>query len=125
MIFHDDTSAAAIPSPLHMLLAATDNDDNDADDDDNITDKQQKSLYCAVPHVLISCKRETFGIPLLDTFFCSKQYAQCYSERYQIATRYVEIDHVDHWTILSSQRLRTVLRDELNWIRSIVEGGKY
>lgn len=67
-----------------------------------------------LPHLLIGCKHEVFGLPVLDAFFASPQYneqVRCQN----IPSKYVEVDS-NHWNILASQELKEVLHQELPWL---------
>ena len=64
-----------------------------------------------LPHLLIGCKYEVFGLPILDAFFASSQYHK--QVQYQnIPSKYVEVDS-NHWNILFSRVLKDVLHHEL------------
>lgn len=72
-------------------------------------------LTPAVPHLLIHCRHEGFGIrPLeavLDVLLCSKQYAAALSERgLPVQVRPVDSDH---WTVLNSGALSDALQEKL------------
>jgi acetyl esterase/lipase len=64
-----------------------------------------------LPHLLIGCKYEVFGLSILDAFFASPQYNE--QVQYQnIPSKYVEVDS-NHWNILGSQELQEALHIEL------------
>ena len=83
--------ASRLPSPLHTLH------------------KQPR-----IPHVLIGCIEEVFGLPWMDVFFCSRDFCQSL-RRYGVPARLVEVNS-DHWNILGSRSLSSVLGKELEWI---------
>ena len=66
-----------------------------------------------VPHLVLGCRSETFGIPILDSVFCAKAYAQWLTEACHMSrVRCVLVDS-NHWSILSSHALATSLQEEL------------
>ena len=105
------------------------------------------SSNIAVKHLLIGCNNETFGIPILDATFCSKEYVQKLSRSYsspmpssasnssssssssdegkkhqnetQDFARFVSIPYANHWTILDSQGLVVALQEHLPWLISL------
>lgn len=84
--------ALTVPSPLH----------------DGVQPK--------LPHLLIGCKHEMFGINWLDIFFCSRAYCKSLQANSVPAT-FVEISS-DHWNILNSTELSLALRKELRLLSS-------
>lgn len=69
-----------------------------------------------VPHLLIGCEKEVFGIEWMDVFFCSRAFCDSLTKR-KVPAKFVEVQS-DHWNILSSKSLSNVLSDELEWIRT-------
>mmetsp|Transcript_35616 Transcript_35616/g.106288 ORF Transcript_35616/g.106288 Transcript_35616/m.106288 type:complete len:395 (-) Transcript_35616:527-1711(-) len=67
-----------------------------------------------LPHVLIGCAEEVFGLDWLDVFFCSSSYNDAL-ERVGIPSRYIKIKS-DHWNILRSREFSKVALDELQLI---------
>mmetsp|Transcript_21874 Transcript_21874/g.28311 ORF Transcript_21874/g.28311 Transcript_21874/m.28311 type:complete len:399 (+) Transcript_21874:106-1302(+) len=66
-----------------------------------------------LPHLLIACRNEVFGLSILDVFLCSQVY---YEKLLQLGTiPSVTLRHVqsDHWFILSCRELQNVLREEI------------
>lgn len=66
----------------------------------------------ALPHLLVGCKNEVFGLKLLDIFFASRQFKEKVQRITGKPAKYVEVDS-DHWRILNSSVLRETLRVEL------------
>lgn len=66
----------------------------------------------ALPHLLVGCKNELFGLRLLDVFFASRQFMEKVQRITGKPAVYVEVDS-DHWRILNSTALRETLRIEL------------
>jgi acetyl esterase/lipase len=68
-----------------------------------------------VPHLLVHCKHEVFGLPLIEPalshLLCTEAYAAALRAR-GVPTR-VESVASDHWFVLSSAALRDVLRRAL------------
>jgi hypothetical protein len=85
------SGAAQLPSPLHTI------------------DK-----HPPIRHLLIGCRKEVFGLPWLDVFFCSKEFSQQLQHQ-EIPSKWVEVDS-DHWNILGSHSLSHALQNELGWI---------
>jgi len=85
------SGAAILPSPLHGIH------------------KQPK-----VPHLLIGCENEVFGLAWMDVFFCSRAFCESLNER-KVPAKLVEVKS-DHWNILGSRSLRNALSTELEWI---------
>lgn len=65
-----------------------------------------------LPHLLIGCRDELFGLPWLKVFFCSNAYAEKIKVMTGQHATHVEVES-DHWRILNSSALRKVLREEL------------
>ena len=86
--------AEKLPSPL---VAADDND---------------KLLPPALPHLLVGCRHEMFGLNWLDLFFCSSAYRDMVQATTGQAAKYVQVES-DHWNILNSTALRNALQEEL------------
>ena len=81
-----------IPSPLTLLQ-----------------DKQ----YCPrLPHLLVGCRNELFGLSWLDIFFCSQAYCEAVQLSTQQPAKHIQVNS-DHWNILNSRALREALREEL------------
>ena len=85
------TGASKLPSPLHGVH------------------KQPK-----VPHLLIGCENEVFGLKWMDVFFCSRAFCESLNQR-NVPAKLVEIQS-DHWNILESASLSHALKTELRWI---------
>lgn len=66
-----------------------------------------------MPHLLIGCEYETFGIPILDETFCVVPYSKWLSSL-KIPVTYKLVPS-DHWNILASQVLAETLETELLW----------
>ena len=68
-----------------------------------------------LPHLLIGCEREVFGLPYLEgamrVFFAQRQFHERLVRR-GVRSTLVDVDS-NHWSILSSKGLRDALRDEL------------
>jgi hypothetical protein len=79
--------SAALPSPLHTALAL----------------KEGELAKNFPPHLLVGCKSETFGIPLLDTFFCRDAYADAL-KRAGATADLLTVD-ANHWTVLENNDL--------------------
>eukprot|EP00316_Scyphosphaera_apsteinii_P009280 CAMPEP_0119340650 /NCGR_PEP_ID=MMETSP1333-20130426/100782_1 /TAXON_ID=418940 /ORGANISM="Scyphosphaera apsteinii, Strain RCC1455" /LENGTH=240 /DNA_ID=CAMNT_0007352451 /DNA_START=165 /DNA_END=887 /DNA_ORIENTATION=+ len=90
VVFGKD-EAFKMPSPLHEI----------------------KSEAPRVPHLLIGCKHEVFGLSLLDVFFCSADYAAALRQL-GVPARYLAVSS-DHWRILNSRALSEVLGRERAW----------
>ena len=56
-----------------------------------------------IPHLLIGCRHEVFGLPYMDVLFASAPYAQ------QVGGKYVAVES-DHWRVLNSRALAEALR---------------
>ena len=64
-----------------------------------------------LPHLLVACKNEVFGLPILDIFLCSELYHEKLNQlRIPVLLRHV---HSDHWFVLSSSTLRLALKEEM------------
>lgn len=68
-----------------------------------------------VPHLLVHCKHEVFGLPIIEPalshLLCTEAYAAALRAR-RVSTR-VESVESDHWFVLSSTALQDVLRQAL------------
>ena len=82
------TVASSIPSPIHTY---------------------EKSSV--LPHIFVGCENEMFGLPWLNTFFCSSNFSELLTSM-GIESRYTAVQS-DHWNILNSDGLREHLRKEL------------
>jgi len=73
-----------------------------------------------IPHLLLGCSKEVFGLPLMDLLFCSKEFTKLVESKYDgsIPARCVEMDSLNHWNILASSKFSSVLGHELKWITS-------
>ena len=65
-----------------------------------------------LPHLLVGCRNECFGLSWLDVFFCSRQYSQKVQHVTGKYANYVQVES-DHWNILKSAALRDALQEEL------------
>jgi hypothetical protein len=63
----------------------------------------------ALPHLLVGCRNEVFGLPWLDIYFCSAAYRDKVEAVTGKVAKYVEVES-DHWFILSSTALRYALK---------------
>ena len=72
------------------------------------------SMIPRLPHLLIGCKHEVFGINWLDVFFCSGDFCTMLKSR-GIRARFVKVAS-DHWNILNSGEFLRVLETELDWL---------
>ena len=72
------------------------------------------SMKPRLPHLLIGCKHEVFGINWLDVFFCSGGFCTMLKSR-GIRARFVEIAS-DHWNILNSGEFLRAMETELDWL---------
>lgn len=69
-----------------------------------------------LPHLVIGCHNETFGIPILDATFCASAYVQhLQTQRPTIQAKCVLV-HSNHWFILSSDALSFALQQHLPWL---------
>mmetsp|Transcript_20283 Transcript_20283/g.30088 ORF Transcript_20283/g.30088 Transcript_20283/m.30088 type:complete len:258 (-) Transcript_20283:58-831(-) len=66
-----------------------------------------------IPHLLVACENETFGIPILDDTFCVVPYYDWLSSL-KIPVTYKLVPS-DHWNILASRVLTETLEEELLW----------
>ena len=85
-------AAAAVPSPVHTA-----------------------ELAPALPHPLVGCEHEVFGLPLVEAamrvLFCSREFARRLAAR-GVRCRLVEV-RSDHWSVLGSRALSDALAFEL------------
>ena len=80
------SSSDTIPSPVHTML-----------------DCKAGTKKKLPPHLLVGCGSETFGIPLLDTFFCRDEYAAAVTRAGGKADK-ITVD-ANHWTVLDCDDL--------------------
>ena len=130
-----------VPSPLRILQSEIQTNRQKVDDyrDNNSNNKCNQntipppppaslspSSIGLPPHVLIGCQREVFGWSILDSAFCSAEYANALkSWRTMTPTNKINGNNrnadfvklillggwlVNHWSILSSLELRETLR---------------
>lgn len=69
--------------------------------------------FASLPHFVVGCRQETFGVPLLDATFCYQAYTDalnCHDKKC------VLIDDSNHWSILNSRALSQALQDHLPWL---------
>ena len=70
-----------------------------------------------LPHVLVRCTQEAYGLPLVEWFMASvlrcREYADALRGR-GIAVREVELPKTSHWTMLTDPQLRNFLSDEFS-----------
>jgi hypothetical protein len=71
-----------------------------------------------VPHLLIGCEHEVFGLKWMDVFFCSRAFCEVLQRR-NISSKFVQVQS-NHWNILASTALKQTLSKELEWIMSKV-----
>lgn len=74
----------------------------------------QGDLIPQLPHVLIGCTNEVFGLNWLDIFFSSRAFCHVLQNK-GLPVRLIPVKS-DHWFILSSQALSKVLARELRWL---------
>jgi hypothetical protein len=75
-----------------------------------------------LPHILIGCRNEIFGLPILQSAFCSEDYAAIVNRGRDREGREGQTAEcillpqwsVNHWTVLSSTALREALRTSLH-----------
>lgn len=91
--------AAKLPSPLHGV------------------ENQPK-----VPHLLIGCRNEVFGLNWMDVFFCSRAFCDSLEQR-KVPAKFVQVQS-DHWNILGSKSLANALSTELEWIMTETSSGE-
>ena len=89
---------SAIPSPVHTMQALA-------------ASSRKANKHNLPRHLLVGCKSETFGIPLLDTFFCRDAYAAAVTRAGGDAD-VITVD-ADHWTVLNSDHLFQQLADKM------------
>ena len=70
----------------------------------------------SVPHLMVGCEKELFGIPLLDGALCAQQYHTWLQEDLGYTSKCVLVQNSNHWSILSSGRLRLALEEHLPWL---------
>jgi hypothetical protein len=70
------------------------------------------------PHILIGAKYEVFGLPQLDSAFCSITYSTILQQTLHVPTNCIVLPQwsVNHWSILSSTPLLDALRTSLSSI---------
>ncbi|GMH66562.1 hypothetical protein TrRE_jg7005 [Triparma retinervis] len=85
--------ADKVPSPVHKMLSHKPN-----------------SKARDPPYLLVGCGSETFGIPLLDAFFCRDDYAAAV-ERAGGKADTVTVK-ANHWTVLECDDLFNKLREK-------------
>ncbi|CAB9517011.1 expressed unknown protein [Seminavis robusta] len=66
----------------------------------------------ALPHLLVGCRNEMFGLNWLDVYFCSAEYRDKVQALTGQVAKYVQVES-DHWNVLSSTALRNALQEEL------------
>ena len=108
-----------MPSPIQELrnaAAAT----RDGDDSAVAYWVQERNIRT----LLIGCKGETFGIPVLNATFCSEEYAGLLNalnskkeEKEKEVARYVPLSYTaNHWTVLDSEVLMDAMAEHLPWL---------
>lgn len=97
-----------LPSPLEMLSSSSENPKK------NKNSSTLLPMICNLPHLLIGCRHEVFGLPILDHAFCSTEYCQRLKMANKLS-RCVLIQgwNSNHWTILSSFGLTQALEENL------------
>lgn len=88
------SGADKIPSPVHKMLS-------------HEPKSKTKDLP---PHLLVGCGSETFGIPLLDTFFCRDDYAAAVKRAGGKAETITV--NANHWTVLDCDDLFNKLNNK-------------
>jgi hypothetical protein len=66
-------------------------------------------------HLLVGCRQEVFGIPLLDATFCAEAYHEWLTQELRMQARCVLVDS-NHWNVLSSRALAEALEEHLPWL---------
>ena len=94
LVWGDD--ADAVPSPLHDLLRK----------------KAHSMVDVLPPHLLVGCCSETFGVPLLDTFFARNAYKTAL-ERAGVSAVDVDVT-ANHWTVLDCDEVFHKVGNQLN-----------
>ena len=88
------SDADKVPSPVHKMLSH----------------KPKSMTKDLPPHLLVGCGSETFGIPLLDTFFCRDDYAAAVKGAGgKLETITV---NANHWTVLECDDLFNKLNNK-------------
>eukprot|EP00526_Cylindrotheca_closterium_P018823 CAMPEP_0113608286 /NCGR_PEP_ID=MMETSP0017_2-20120614/3842_1 /TAXON_ID=2856 /ORGANISM="Cylindrotheca closterium" /LENGTH=355 /DNA_ID=CAMNT_0000516957 /DNA_START=55 /DNA_END=1119 /DNA_ORIENTATION=- /assembly_acc=CAM_ASM_000147 len=92
-----------LPSPLDLL-----NDSNDSS-------SSPIPIIQRIPHLLIGCQHEFFGIPFLDGAFPSEEYTEKVRRRQgkKSLSRCVLIPSSNHWTMLSCHALTDALEEHV------------
>ncbi|GMH48376.1 hypothetical protein TrVE_jg9378 [Triparma verrucosa] len=93
------SEADKVPSPVHKMLSY----------------KPKSKTKDLPPHLLVGCGSETFGIPLLDTFFCRDDYAAAVKRAGGVVETILV--SANHWTVLDCDELFVKLFDKF-----VVEG---
>ncbi|KAL3922252.1 MAG: hypothetical protein SGILL_002305 [Bacillariaceae sp.] len=68
------------------------------------------------PHTLIGCQNEIFGLPILLSAFCSKDYATTLNENNgDGSAEWIPLKDwtANHWSVLATMGLRRVMHDSL------------
>lgn len=68
----------------------------------------------SLPHLMVGCQSEVFGIPILDKTFCAQRYQE-WLTKLGMDARCVLVDS-NHWSVLSSSALCYALDTHLPWL---------
>jgi len=77
-----------------------------------------------LPHLIVGCHKELFGIPWLNATFCAKRYQQWLLSTFSSLQQETSttatnarcvLVHSNHWSVLSSQALAQALSEHLLW----------
>ena len=98
--------AGSVPSPLHEVLDGG---------------GEESMSHPDVPHVLVGCRDEVFGLGVMDTFFAAEEYSRALRERCGVDSRYRSVES-DHWSVLGSRALGDALEEELEGLRGKMAG---
>jgi hypothetical protein len=79
---------------------------------------QPSTIY---PHLIIGCRYETFGVPVLDATLCAPAYAKWLSSQHHVPARCVLVDS-NHWSVLNSRALSVALQENLPWLWDTTNG---
>ena len=104
--------AGSVPSPLHEVLDGGDGDGGPS---------SSAMSHPDVPHVLVGCRDEVFGLGVMDTFFAAEEYSRALRERCGVDSRYRSVES-DHWSVLGSRALGDALEEELEGLRGKMAG---
>ncbi len=66
-------------------------------------------------HTLIGCQHEVFGLPILNSAFCSDEYVKEMNKQSEGSAEWIPLNEwtCNHWSVLSSMSLRKALHKSL------------